>query len=173
MQRASIARRLDHSVTSDIITPRSRSTERPPSDHHDPSHHNMLLAARLEDGVDLVDLNRERSASSRSAALQNRAMSDPFDAQEFEQDFVDEDHARHANTADILSTFPRFPVEGQRHKNCWSEPPISLFNIRSIEYFTNRKKPKVTSGPYLLKGRGVDLFLIEEGGSPFLSLGDM
>jgi hypothetical protein len=55
-------------------------------------------------------------------------------------------------------TFPRFPVEANHDKNCWSEPPISLFTVRGPRYFQDSKK--VASGPSLLQPRGTDLFLI-------------
>jgi hypothetical protein len=55
-------------------------------------------------------------------------------------------------------TFPRFPVEANHDKNCWSEPPISLFTVRGPRYFQDSKK--VASGPCLLQARGTDLFLI-------------
>jgi len=58
-----------------------------------------------------------------------------------------------------LPTLPRFPVSETRDKNCWSEPPVSIFQIRGKDYLKNKKKE--ASGPYLLRARGVDLFVTD------------
>ena len=92
-------------------------------------------------------------------------MSDPFDAQEDDvQNSVS--HPLDAKAmapittdgAAPLPTLPRFPVSATRNRNCWSEPQVDIFKVRSKQYFENRLK--VTSGPYLMEARGCDLLLL-------------
>ncbi|KAL7577720.1 hypothetical protein ACA910_015227 [Epithemia clementina (nom. ined.)] len=57
-------------------------------------------------------------------------------------------------------TLPRYPVAATRDKNCWSEPPVSLFSVRGGNYLKDKKK--VPSKDYLCKVRGCDLFLFDD-----------
>ena len=92
-----------------------------------------------------------------------RAMSDPFDAQE-QDDVYDASHSSETKpTTDAaatapLPTLPRFPVSATRNRNCWSEPQVDMFKVRSKHYFDTRLK--VTSGPYMMEARGCDLLLL-------------
>jgi Protein ENHANCED DISEASE RESISTANCE 2, C-terminal len=45
-------------------------------------------------------------------------------------------------------------------KNCYSQPPLSLFSVRGPTYMADQKK--IASGPYLLASRGLDLFLTDK-----------
>jgi len=61
-----------------------------------------------------------------------------------------------------LPTMPGYDESVSRNRNCFSEPDISIFSVRGIDYFeSSRKKKKVQSGPFLLRARGCDLFLFE------------
>ncbi|GKY92108.1 hypothetical protein MPSEU_000182200 [Mayamaea pseudoterrestris] len=135
------------------------------------------------------------SIKSLKHRLHQRAMSDPFDAQEQDDDDNDDSNgiddndskrfwmtqqqqvdvaasnksvtSSGATTTDVapLPTFPRFPVSATRNRNCWSEPPISLFKVRSEHYLTNGRQ-KTTSGPFMLTARGCDLLLLNTHGAP-------
>lgn len=58
-----------------------------------------------------------------------------------------------------LPTLPRFPFIQTKNKNCWSEPPVGIFQVRGPDY--TQSKSKVSSGPYLLTARGCDIFLAD------------
>lgn len=148
MQRASVARRSEHSAPAGV---RPRSTERP------------IMPPEIE------ELNRGSGHC--------RSMSDPFDTAQFEDavspavttdEEEDEYYAASMSQLSITSssehaaalpTFQRFPCVESRNKNCWSEPPIAIFSIRGATYVTD--KVKVPSAPYLLPARGSDVFLTD------------
>jgi Protein ENHANCED DISEASE RESISTANCE 2, C-terminal len=65
-----------------------------------------------------------------------------------------------ANGCFTYWTLPRYPVAATRDKNCWSEPPVSIFNVRGSNYFVDQKKQ--VSMQYLMPARGCDLFLSEQ-----------
>jgi hypothetical protein len=94
-------------------------------------------------GVTDADLNPEDTSSELSSSLSEDL-----------QVLVQPDVHAHA-----LPTLPRFPVSETQDTNCWSEPSVSIFNVRGEDYLTNKKK--VASGPYLLRARGVDLFVTD------------
>ena len=58
-----------------------------------------------------------------------------------------------------IPTLARFPCTENKNKNCWSEPPITIFNVRGMTYITDHKK--VPSQPYILRSRGSDIFLTD------------
>jgi hypothetical protein len=133
-----------------------------PNDLFVDSEHVDTSSVREKDGAK----NRDRLSSSGSGGFHRRAMSDPFDAQVDAQEFLEEsaylDSAAQiiaSKKEGILATLPRYPVQAQRNKNCWSEPPVSIFHVRGPAYFSDKKK--VPSGQYLLPARGADLFLTE------------
>lgn len=72
---------------------------------------------------------------------------------------------------DVIPTLPRYPVAETRNKNCWSEPPVSIFHVRGKNYLTDKKK--FPSGPYLLSTRGSDLFLCDNDSNSSMDLEDM
>jgi hypothetical protein len=103
------------------------------------------------------------SGGSGSGGFHRRAMSDPFDAQEMAEESAFLDSAAQimaASKESSLATLPRYPVQAQRNKNCWSEPPVSIFHVRGPVYFSDKKK--VPSEKYLMPARGADLFLTEK-----------
>ena len=69
-------------------------------------------------------------------------------------------HSHHSHSKPAYPTLPRYPVAATRDKNCWSEPPISIFSIRGANYLKDKKK--VPSKDYLFRARGCDLFLFDE-----------
>ena len=98
--------------------------------------------------------------------MHRRAMSDPFDTADCggaTDSEVPPDSIPHAESfdtvTDALPTLPRYPYAATRNKNCWSEPSVSIFHVRGPRYLENKKK--VSSGPYLLPARGVDLFVTD------------
>ena len=123
-------------------------------------------------------------------------MSDPFDTQEMQdalqddneqlQDDEDEAAAQAtwknqmlrnglsasaavSATSKSSAAYPtllRYPVAETRNKNCWSEPPVTIFSVRGPQYFSDKKKQ--TSAPYLLSARGTDIFLFEKAPVPLL-----
>lgn len=147
MQRASVARRSDHSLSATGV--RHRSSERP---------------VMAPDNGDI-----------KGGSGHCRSMSDPFDTAQFEDAIspvatTDEEEEEYyaasmsqlsisEHTTSPLPTFQRFPCMESHNKNCWSEPPISIFSIRGATYVTD--KIKVPSAPYLLQARGSDVFLTD------------
>ena len=121
--------------------------------------------------------------------IHRRAMSDPFDTpisdvamdeiRKLEEEALKEIEHQHTatETAAIKEqpkathhhvpakpaypTLPRYPVAATRDKNCWNEPPISIFSVRGANYL--KDKTKVPSKDYLFRARGCDLFLFDEG----------
>jgi hypothetical protein len=94
--------------------------------------------------------------------MHERAMSDPFDTQEVKQAIqqIRKEDDEFTRQASAYPTLRRYPVAETRNKNCWSEPPVTIFSVRGANYFTNKKKQ--TSGPYLLSARGADIFLFDK-----------
>jgi Protein ENHANCED DISEASE RESISTANCE 2, C-terminal len=126
--------------------------------------------ANLSFGVDDVE------ELHKNSGYHHRAMSDPFDTPQ--QDAVstaatdeDEDdslessgHNNNQNNNNhacsfVIPTLARYPLAETRDKNCWSEPPVTIFSVRGGSYFTNQKK--VQSDNFLLRARGSDIFLTD------------
>lgn len=142
---------------------RSRSQERsqrPIVTEEDEDEDNSVVEFTIVDGT-ITASNRQRTSS-----YHKRAQSDPFDSSAMGEVDPDDFHdavAWEEGTApasSALPTFQRFPSLETKNKNCWSEPPVSIFQVRGPNYFDDKKK--VNSAPYLLQGRGVDLFLTEK-----------
>jgi hypothetical protein len=104
-----------------------------------------------------------------------RSISDPFDTQEHTEFALAEDDdnddffdaigiSTRSSDQGIISTLPRYPCSATRNKNCFSEPPVSIFHVRGPDYFSTKTKMK--SGPYLMKARGCDLFLTDNSQGP-------
>lgn len=158
MKRASISRRTDELGSPVAAVPRSRSQER-----------------SLENFTDLDSSNQQETLASAPVdpevsprASFRRAMSDPFDAGD-DEDIDYSPYHHHQNdhkegeagdATEIPTTLPRFPVSETRDKNCWSEPPVDIFQVRSSDYLSCKKK--YPSEPYLLQARGADLFLSDQ-----------
>ncbi len=62
---------------------------------------------------------------------------------------------------DRMPTLPRFPVLETKDRNCWSEPPHTIFDIRGHNYLADPKN-KIQSGPYIFTARGADLILTND-----------
>mmetsp|Transcript_23196 Transcript_23196/g.48263 ORF Transcript_23196/g.48263 Transcript_23196/m.48263 type:complete len:431 (-) Transcript_23196:328-1620(-) len=121
-------------------------------------------------------------AGSPREKIHRRAMSDPFDTPLSDRDMEDirqleqeaeaaeqEQHAAaNANVTAPLAvkkpngypTLPRYPVAVSQDKNCWSEPPLSIYSVRGPNYAKDKKK--VPSKEYLMPAIGCDLFLMED-----------
>jgi Protein ENHANCED DISEASE RESISTANCE 2, C-terminal len=148
MQRASVARRSDHSSTG-ATGVRPRSSERhvmPPENEelkggsgHCRSMSDPFDTAQFEDAISPVVTTDEEEDEYYAASLSQLSISE------------------YATSA--LSTFQRYPCVESRNKNCWSEPPIAIFTVRGATYVTD--KIKVPSAPYLLHARGSDVFLTD------------
>lgn len=184
MKRASVSRR---SLIVQSPPPRSRSEERASrreisdDDIDGDDNRNIDRMHRMETGDDDIgfDASNNHNDAGDHQQLQRpthvRAMSDPFDTQkddntERRDDTTVEDDDFFGKGGDLivaaaeeLVTLPRFPCSETRNKNCWNEPPVSLFHVRGPKYFNNKKK--VASGPYLLQARGCDLFVHNENAS--------
>ena len=174
MRRASTSRR-EHPLQSPLQ--RARSSERLTSTHEESGEENFLDAhqeeERLAESTDNDSLAPEFShsdeddrptvASSRSQRrMHERAMSDPFDTQEVKDAILQVQNENFAaEKAMAYPTLMRYPVAETRNKNCWSEPPVTIFSVRGPQYFVGSKKKKQTSGPYLLSARGADIFLFD------------
>lgn len=151
--------------------PRSRSTERFQSE----SSINKVIGSEEEDHKDDGDdgVWAEQPEVRKGHV---RAISDPFDTQVdqlfdskdvvapdvLEEEQLHEPSRRRTSSLGVvaLPTLPRFPVIEARNKNCWSEPPVSIFQVRGANYGTAKKK--IASGPYLLRARGCDVFLANQ-----------
>lgn len=148
MKRTSSALRGEVDVGSPA--PRSRSQERQQKND----------GRTMNPSTNGVDSERVGYATDVS---HKRAFSDPFDSNDdmVKQIFANGDGSAvpASNSADALPTLPRFPVSATRDLNCFSEPPINIFHVRGPNYLDD--KVKISSGPYLLRARGCDLFLSE------------
>jgi len=155
MKRASVSRRSLHLQSP---PPRSRSSER-----------NVVEGGEEQEEHAAGGRQRVDSCDERRRAYHVRAVSDPFDSQlddEHDSSLIRRDEDLGADDHDDqqqrpLFTLPRFPVSETRNKNCWNESPLSQFRVRGPSYFDD--KTKVSSGPYLLRARGFDLFVTTNG----------
>lgn len=115
----------------------------------------------------MVNGNRDRLESDSSLSKQvrthRRAVSDPFDNADMDAigsgDGQGEDHGLLEEKQFALPTLQRFPFSETHNRNCWSEPPVGIFQVRGGDYLSDKKK--VTARKYLLRARGCDLFLAE------------
>jgi hypothetical protein len=174
MRRASVSRRAEH-LSSPRLRSRSQEGLRTEQDTEEDRILDQLASEEFpidhfvdSEHVDTSSVRETRPDSVKSSSgsggggFHRRAMSDPFDAQEIAEEsaFLDSSAQIIASKKEgILSTLPRYPVSAQRNKNCWSEPPVSIFHVRGPDYFKDKKK--VPSGKYLMPARGADLFLSE------------
>jgi hypothetical protein len=125
-----------------------------------------------DDGDDKFEDSEHVDQTSRR--FHRRSISDPFDTQEHtEHGQVEDDNddffdavgiVSAPHREGIISTMPRYPCSATRNKNCFSEPPVSIFHVRGPDYFSTQTKIK--SGPYLMKARGCDLFLTDNSQDP-------
>jgi len=184
MQRpASHSRRNDHSTQPHL---RCRSEERTRNadeslreseneQAHDKQERKALqkssTAHKEVDEDDFHDALAEEAADKKSPndRIHRRAMSDPFDTPLSDENMAQLSHLDAEAEAAELSmntegkgypTLPRYPMAATRNKNCWSEPPVSIYSVRGPKYLSNSKK--VPSGNYLLPAIGCDLFLVED-----------
>ena len=128
--------------------------------YHNGSHEGM--------DDEMIFANRERLTSESSISKQMRshrkANSDPFDAAGMEgmgNEPVDDRGLEHEKRF-ALPTLHRFPFAEANDRNCWSEPPANIFEVRGADYLTDKKK--ITAKRYLLRAIGSDLFLADKPG---------
>lgn len=119
----------------------------------------------VEDGTG--DGNRERLLSESSLSKQvrthRRAVSDPFDTPDMDapaDGLPVDDNGLIEEQQFALPTLQRYPFAETHNRNCWSEPPVDIFQVRGKDYLTDKKK--VTAKKYLLRARGCDLFLADK-----------
>lgn len=186
MIRSSIARRSS-GANPEPKVPRSRSAEllgmgiNATNDSHDCGR-KIDTTGNDDNNKDYHD-NVDVAMNRPSPSSLDRATSDIYDAQEIDDD--DDGILDNAHTEDetafpttqqkqlldnnmyssrgiiqALPTFARYPVVASKNKNCWNEPPVSLFHVRGRNYFVDKKK--IASGPYLFQARGIDLFLADD-----------
>ena len=120
-------------------------------------------------GSDYDQFEDSERATKRGA--HRRSISDPcLDRQDAQEDDLGQPNGAQddefldavASHSAHVATLPRYPVRDTRNRNCFSEPPVSIFHVRGPSYF--RDKKKIKSGPYLLTARGCDLFLVDNKG---------
>jgi len=119
------------------------------------------LCDMSDDGINRHQNNNNNFTHQSLRGIHTRAMSDPFDTQEMKnavQQVQQEEQEKDNKMA--YPTLLRYPVQETRNKNCWSEPPVTIFSVRGPNYFQDKKKQ--TSGPYLLSARGTDIFLFDK-----------
>ena len=178
--RASVARRSSAGLGSPASL-RSRSQERALVMGEGRSLNFDDDCSGMQDGEASASGTNDVDGHGKSQPGHRRAMSDPFDTPELggvtdgdlknsshlcekasygtEDEVCDEDDDFGSEIVIGLPTLPRFPVSQTHDKNCWSEPPVNKFQVRGPNYLNDKKK--ITSGPYLLRARGCDLFLSE------------
>jgi Protein ENHANCED DISEASE RESISTANCE 2, C-terminal len=181
LKRQSASRR---SVKLASPAPRSRSTERYSETKAEVIHNNDSIDGYDDDDDDDGILASDNVHPSKGRHV--RAMSDPFDTQEelvleagkvmatyalddsaaartpAKESLAGEPVPRSSRRQSFhaaLPTLPRFPFIETKNKNCWSEPPVGIFEVRGPDYA--QSKSKVASGPYLLTARGCDIFLAD------------
>mmetsp|Transcript_14619 Transcript_14619/g.19086 ORF Transcript_14619/g.19086 Transcript_14619/m.19086 type:complete len:447 (-) Transcript_14619:296-1636(-) len=139
----------------------------------------------FHDAVDSAPPPSSAAATSPHEKIHRRAMSDPFDStalsdgdmaeiRKADEEAEQKDRAAETSSSSnhnitttndssskmTYPTLPRYPVAATRDKNCWSEPPISIYSVRGQNYLNDKKK--VPSSNYLLPALGCDLFLTED-----------
>lgn len=103
--------------------------------------------------------------SSRHQQLQDVIVTVVTEEEEDEDDdalFFDAETApTNTESTFIIPPLPRYPVADTRDnkKNCWSEPPVSIFTVRGVNYFTDHKKQPCDN--YVLQARGSHIFLTD------------
>lgn len=116
------------------------------------------------------------SSISKIVRSHRRAMSDPFDTadsggvtdlDDIHSSSHDDDGLIEEEEENALPTLQRFPFAATQDKNCWSEPPVTIFHIRGADYFQNKKK--MMAKRYLVQARGCDLFLSDNPGNVKIS----
>jgi hypothetical protein len=175
MKRASVSRRQQPGDADTFM--RSRSSE-----NLDCFRENELVVTTAT-----PDDRQDYAEQTPILTVHRRAHSDPFDTQEqdsgsikadsgdeFQKDCTNNNNSRpksdFAPTTNVgaIPTMPRFPVSDTRNKNCFSEPPVSIFSVRGPHYFLDKKKCE--SANYLLEARGCDLFLTDNTSKSALQL---
>lgn len=186
MQRASVSRRTDTNPLTPGV--RSRSSERHidlESDLIMNENSNNIPSMTVENNYDITG-NMEKPASSnlyrsmsdpfdtaQSDDIVGGTASDDDDdlyvlAASTSQMSIENGTNSLTNTRSSnnsyspnlqIPTFARYPCIENKNKNCWSEPPITIFHVRGLNYCTDQKK--VPSQPYLLRSRGSDIFLTD------------
>lgn len=167
----SVARRTSVNIGSPEPK-RSRSAERSMRQEgeaiqfqFDKPYQNGSHAGHMEE--EMIYPNRERLSSESSISKlvrsHRRANSDPFDVAGMdgvgEDGHIDE-HSFDDEKQFALPTLQRYPFAETNNHNCWSEPPVDIFQVRGADYLTDKKK--VTAKKYLLRARGCDLFLADK-----------
>jgi Protein ENHANCED DISEASE RESISTANCE 2, C-terminal len=64
-----------------------------------------------------------------------------------------------SDAVEFLPTLPCYAETETINKNCWSQPQVSIFQVRGPNYLTDKKK--ITSSSYLFPARGSDLYLAD------------
>lgn len=100
---------------------------------------NAGLDDEFEEDEYVDELTEAKLAASMRASRKNRRAS-----------IMDEEDA-------ALPTFNRFPFAETKNRNCWDEPPHSVFMIRGPNYLSD--KQKIACQQFLMRARGCDLFL--------------
>lgn len=136
--------------------PRARSEERSLREE-------TLQLEKCMDDSNTASTESDDESHGGAPLLHRRAMSDPIDITEEHQ------HDKHNLFQKTFQTMPRYPVGESHDKNCWSEPDEKIFQVRSSSYLQDGRK--ITSGPYLLRARGSDLLLVNDGDFPPENIG--
>ena len=184
MQRASVARRSgsDHPTMSPGL--RSRSSERQVDiDNHSNNHDHLPPQQQQLQGTESVEggnhnqLHRAMSDPFDTPGAVDGGGDCGIDDGDHDYDEGTDEFILAASTSQMtiqppptnnngsnhtflqIPTFARYPCLENKNKNCWSEPPITIFSVRGMNYHTNQKK--VPSLPYLLRSRGSDIFLTD------------
>lgn len=180
MQRASVSRRTDTNQMSPGL--RSRSSERhvdveADNDLNTTFEHNSNITGNMEKPSS-NDLYRSMSDPFDTAQNDDVVGGTAGTASDEDEDLYvlaastsqisiqndsnsNTNNATNGSTNHIIQipTFARYPCIENKNKNCWSEPPITIFQVRGMNYCTDQKK--VPSQPYLLRSRGSDIFLTD------------
>ena len=108
---------------------------------------------------------KSESSISKIVRSHRRANSDPFDTADAggvtDKNFQGFDLSSQTmieEERNALPTMHRFPYAETNNKNCWSEPPASIFRVRGANYLRDHKKVVEKRG-YMLTAMGSDFFL--------------
>jgi Protein ENHANCED DISEASE RESISTANCE 2, C-terminal len=137
----------NYDITANMEKPSSSTLYRSMSDPFDSAQNDDVVGGTVGTGSDDDDDLYVLAASTSQISIQNDANTNS------------DSRAMNSNSNLQIPTLARYPCTENKNKNCWSEPPITIFHVRGMNYCTDQKK--VPSQPYLLRSRGSDIFLTD------------
>ena len=153
----------NHNITRNMEKPSNSDLHRSMSDPFDTAHHDNAFGGGTVVGTAASDNDDDEDiyvlAASTSQMSMHNANNNNNSNNSNAATTTTNSSSNNHNHYIIIPTFARYPCIAHKNKNCWSEPPITIFHVRGINYCSDQKK--IPSLPYLLRARGSDIFLTD------------